>query len=82
MVIIPKAQEHASFGQTLRDVIKQQFPGGVPVEFIESNKPNEITFIGLTNLFPLRYAKMSAAGILRIEPTRRSRRLRVEQFRY
>jgi hypothetical protein len=58
MVIIPKAQEHASFGQSLRDVIKQQFPGGVPVEFIEGNKPNEITFIGLTNLFPLRYAKI------------------------
>jgi hypothetical protein len=60
MVIIPKAREHASFGKTLRDVIIQQlWRGFARVEFIENaNKSNEITFIGLTNLFPVRYAKI------------------------
>jgi hypothetical protein len=58
MIIIPKAPENAAFATKLKEVIKNQFRGGIPLEVIESDgKPNEITFIGLTNLFPLRYAK-------------------------
>lgn len=58
MVIVPKAKEHAEFSATLQKLLKEQFQGGVAVEFIESDeKPNEITIIGIANLFPARYSK-------------------------
>jgi hypothetical protein len=59
MTIIPKSPENAAFATKLKEVIKSQFRGGIPVEVIESDgKLNEILLIGLTNLFPLRYAKL------------------------
>lgn len=58
MVIIPKAQEHAAFAETLKALFRQQLRGDIPTEIIENDaKPNEITLVGVTNLFPLRYAK-------------------------
>jgi hypothetical protein len=58
MVIIPKAQEYPGFVGNLRNLFRQQLAGTIPVEIIESDaKPNEITLISVTNLFPLRYIK-------------------------
>lgn len=54
MIIIPKAQEHATFAATPKTVIHEQAKtDGKSVAFIESDhKLNEITFIDITNLFP------------------------------
>lgn len=58
IVILPKAGEHDEFAETLKGLFREHLRGGVPVEIIESDtKPNEITLLGITNLFPLRYAK-------------------------
>ncbi len=58
IVIMPKAGEHAEFADTLKNLFREHLRGGIPVEIIESDtKPNEITLLGITNLFPLRYAK-------------------------
>ena len=58
LVILPKAGEHAGFSEELKTLFREHLHGGVPVEVIESDtKPNEITLLGITNLFPLRYAK-------------------------
>ena len=58
LVILPKAPELGSFSQQLKTLFKENLRGGIPVEIIESDsKPNEITLLGLTNLFPLRYLK-------------------------
>jgi hypothetical protein len=58
LVILPKAGEHAEFGENLKTLFREHLRGGVPAEIIESEtKPNEITLLGVTNLFPLRYAK-------------------------
>ncbi len=58
MVIVPKAQEHGAFAETLKTLLRQQLRGDVPTEIIESEeRPNEITLVGVTNLFPLRYVK-------------------------
>jgi len=55
-VVVPRAPEQAEFTAKL----KQAFQGarGGDVEIIDSDaKPNEITLISLTNLFPLRYVR-------------------------
>ncbi|MGH9427177.1 MAG: tubulin-like doman-containing protein, partial [Terriglobia bacterium] len=58
MVIIPKAQEYVAFAENLKTLFRQQLRGDIPTEVIENDaKPNEITLVGVTNLFPLRYAK-------------------------
>ena len=58
MVIVPRANENSEFAAELQRIIREQFPGDVPVKIIESDdKPNEITIVGLANLFPARYAK-------------------------
>lgn len=58
LVILPKAGDMAGFSDDLKTLFRDNFRGDVPVEIIESEtKPNEITLLGLTNLFPLRYAK-------------------------
>lgn len=58
MVIIPKPQEHGAFAETLNTLFRQQLRGDIPTEIIESDeRPNEITLVGVTNLFPLRYVK-------------------------
>jgi hypothetical protein len=58
MVIVPKAKEHSDFATKLNKLLKEQFDGSVAVEFIEiEDKPNEITIVGLANLFPARYCK-------------------------
>ena len=45
----------------MKKLFREQLRGGVPVEIIESDtKPNEITLLGITNLFPLRYAKATS----------------------
>jgi len=60
LVILPKATELATFGEDLKALFRDNFRGDIPVEIIESEtKPNEITLLGLTNLFPLRYAKVT-----------------------
>ena len=57
-VIIPKALEHGAFVEQLKQLFRQQLQGGIPVEIIESDtKLHEITLVGVTNLFPLRYIK-------------------------
>ena len=58
IVIMPKAGEHTGFADTLKNLFREHLRGGIPVEIIESDtKPNEITLLAITNLFPLRYAK-------------------------
>ncbi|MBA2593645.1 MAG: hypothetical protein H0U97_15915 [Gammaproteobacteria bacterium] len=58
MIIIPKAQEHIAFAEKLKALFRQQLGGDIPIEITEDKeRPNEITLIGLTNLFPLRYIK-------------------------
>lgn len=58
-VIMPKAPEQAEFVGKLKEVF--QGARGGDVEIIDSDaKPNEITLISLTNLFPLRYVKQVA----------------------
>ncbi len=58
LVILPKAGEHAEFSENLKTLFREHLRGGVPAEIIESEtKANEITLLGITNLFPLRYAK-------------------------
>jgi hypothetical protein len=58
LVILPGTGAHAGFSEALKTLFREQLRGGVPVEIIESDtKPNEITLLGITNLFPLRYAK-------------------------
>lgn len=58
LVILPKAGDLADFSENLKALFRENFRGGIPVEIIESEtKPNEITLLGLTNLFPLRYTK-------------------------
>lgn len=60
IVIMPNPGEHSEFAQTLKTMFREHLRGGIPVEIIESDtKPNEITLLGVTNLFPLRYAKMT-----------------------
>ncbi|MEI6708080.1 MAG: tubulin-like doman-containing protein [Methylococcales bacterium] len=58
LIILPKAGDHAAFSEQLKTLFREQLSGGIPVEIIESDtKPNEIVLLGVTNLFPLRYAK-------------------------
>ena len=58
LVILPKAPDLAQFNEALEALFRDNFRGDVPVDIIRSDtKPNEITLLGLTNLFPLRYAK-------------------------
>ncbi len=58
MVVMPRNREQPEFSAELKRMLREQFPGGVPVQIIESDdKPNEITIIGLANLFPARYVK-------------------------
>jgi hypothetical protein len=58
-IIMPKAPEQADFVNKLREVF--QGARGGDIEVIDSEaKPNEITLISLTNLFPLRYVKQVA----------------------
>jgi len=58
IVIMPKAGEHTGFADTLKNLFREHLRGGIPVEIIESDtKPNEITLLAITNLFPLRYTK-------------------------
>ena len=55
-VIMPKSQDQPDFVKALCDAFKGSRSGDV--EIIESDvKPNEITLISITNLFPLRYLK-------------------------
>ena len=63
-VILPLSPAHPDFYATLRDAFKAS--STVPMEFIPSPqtpsdvKPNEITLISVTNLFPLRYLDQTA----------------------
>jgi Tubulin like len=58
-IIMPKAPEQADFTTKLKEVFKGATRGDL--ELIDSDaKPNEITLISLTNLFPLRYVKQVA----------------------
>jgi len=58
-VIIPRAPEQAEFTGKLKEAF--QGARGGDVEIIDSDaKPNEITLISLTNLFPLRYVRQVA----------------------
>jgi len=58
IVILPKAGEYTAFSENLKTLFREQLRGGIPVEIIECDtKPNEIILLGVTNLFPLRYAK-------------------------
>jgi hypothetical protein len=61
-VILPKAPEWAAFMTTLKDILRGSLT--THMEIIESDaKPNEIAFVSITNLFPLRFAKQ--LGFLR-----------------
>jgi hypothetical protein len=55
-IIMPKAPEQGDFVRKLKEVF--QGARGGDVEVIDSDsRPNEITLVSLTNLFPLRYVK-------------------------
>ena len=55
-VILPRAPEQAEFSKTLKEALRGAKTGDV--EIIESDvRPNEITLVSITNLFPLRYLK-------------------------
>jgi hypothetical protein len=55
-VILPKAPEQAEFSKLLKETLRETKSGDV--EIIESDgRPNEITLVSITNLFPLRYLK-------------------------
>ena len=55
-VILPKAPEQAEFSSLLKEALRGAKTGDV--EIIESDvRPNEITLVSITNLFPLRYLK-------------------------
>jgi len=70
LVILPRAGDLAGFSDDLKTLFRDNFRGDVPVEIIETDtKPNEITLLGLTNLFPLRYVK--AARFLKEQYDRR-----------
>jgi hypothetical protein len=59
IVIMPNAGEHSDFAQKLTRMFKDNQRGGIPVEIVQSDtKPNEITLLNITYLFPLRYAKI------------------------
>ena len=59
IVIMPNAGEHMEFAETLKVMFRDHLKGGIPVEIVQGDtKPNEITLIGITNLFPLRYIRM------------------------
>ncbi len=54
--ILPRAPEQAEFAGMFKDALRSAKTGDV--EIIESDsRPNEITLISITNLFPLRYLK-------------------------
>ncbi len=58
LVILPATPELAQFSEDLEALFRDNFRGDIPVAIIKSEtKPNEITLLGLTNLFPLRLAK-------------------------
>ena len=83
MVIIPKAQEHSTFVEGLKHLFQQQLQGDIPAEIIESDvRPHEITLIGITNLFPLRYIKplrfLKERYNLRLGQTDKPERVRLE----
>ena len=55
-VILPRAPEQAEFSKMLKEALRGAKTGDV--EIIESDvRPNEITLVSITNLFPLRYLK-------------------------
>jgi hypothetical protein len=55
-VIMPRAPEQADFAKILKQAFKEAKSGDV--EIIEADaRPNEITLVSITNLFPLRYLK-------------------------
>ena len=55
-VILPRAPEQAEFLKMLKEALRGAKTGDV--EIIESDvRPNEITLVSITNLFPLRYLK-------------------------
>jgi hypothetical protein len=56
-VIIPKAPEEAEFMAKLKSAFVNA--GGGETEFIDSDKPNEIVLVSLTNLFPVRYIRQA-----------------------
>jgi len=83
MVIIPRAQEYAGFAEKLRGLFRQQVAGDIPVHAIESDtKPNEITLISVTNLFPLRYLKplrfLKERYDIRLRQTDKPERIKLE----
>ena len=83
MVIIPKAQEHSTFAENLKHLFQQQLQGDIPAEIIESEvRPHEITLVGITNLFPLRYIKplrfLKERYDLRLSQTDNPERVRLE----
>ncbi|TAG36262.1 MAG: hypothetical protein EAZ34_01365 [Polaromonas sp.] len=55
-VILPRAPEQTEFSNMLKEALRGAKTGDV--EIIESDvRPNEITLVSITNLFPLRYLK-------------------------
>jgi hypothetical protein len=55
-VILPRAPEQAEFAKVLKGALREAKSGDV--EIIEADaRPNEITLVSITNLFPLRYLK-------------------------
>lgn len=55
-VLMPKGREHPAYSAQLTDILRGCYGQGVHI--LESDlRPNEITFISLSCLFPLRYIK-------------------------
>lgn len=83
IAIIPRAQEHSAFAEHLKHLFSQQLRGDIPTEIIESDsRPHEITLVGITNLFPLRYIKpltfLKERYDLRLRTTDKPDRVRLE----
>jgi len=60
-VILPQAPEHQNFLDQLKAAFESAYAG--EVKFLDSDKPNEIAMVNVTNLFPLRFVEV--VGFLR-----------------
>ncbi|MBF0564113.1 MAG: hypothetical protein HQK89_02605 [Nitrospirae bacterium] len=56
-VIMPRSTEHAEFVKQLSDMFRGSRIGNTEIIYSDA-KPNEITLVGITNLFPLRVGEI------------------------
>lgn len=60
LIIMPSAPHLSDFVTGLKELFKQNVRGDIPLEIVDDgSKPNEICLLCITNLFPVRYAKVT-----------------------